>query len=532
MVKGYVSIILHSHLPFVRHPEAQEPIEERWLFEAINECYIPLIKAFDKLLEEKVSFKITMSLTPTLMEMLEDQYLQTKYIGYMENMLELSEKELTRTEALEDKIHATAKFYNVRLLEAMKIYKNYEGNLLKAFIKYDKLGCIEFITSSATHCFLPLISHNSKCVEAQLELGIQKFTEVFSHAPKGIWLPECAYYKGLDAVLQQYNIKYFITESTAVTKAESKPLYGTYSPMLTASGVFAFPRDFESSHQVWSSILGYPSDINYREFYRDIAYELPIDYIKPYIHSEGIRIDTGFKYHRITGNTENKQYYEREKAEATARKHAKHFSTAKNAQISVAEARMQKAPLITCPYDTELFGHWWFEGPDFLYEFIKCSSEAEANYSLISPGDYLKQKPNIQKSQISPSSWGANGDYSVWLNPSNDWIYKKVHHCEKKMLKLAEKYVAPTETQERALNQAARELMLAEASDWAFIINNKTSVKYAENRFNSHVQRFSQLFEQLTKADIDLEELNKIEQMDNIFKNISYKLYADQPKNN
>ena len=379
---------------------------------------------------------------------------------------------------------------------------------------------------------MPLISHNQKCVEAQIEMGIHKFSEVFNHDPKGIWLPECAYYSGLDAILKHYRIKYFITENTAVTKAENKPVYGTYAPILTPSGVFAFPRDFESSHQVWSNVLGYPSNINYREFYRDIAYELPIDYIRPYIHSQGIRIDTGFKYYKITGNTEDKQYYEREEAEVTAKTHAKHFSTAKNAQVSVAEARMKRSPIITCPYDTELFGHWWFEGPDFLYEFIKCSSVDNVNYSLISPGDYIQQKLKIQKNNINPSSWGANGDYSVWLNPSNDWIYRKVHHCEKKMLKLAAQYVAPTETQERALNQAARELMLAEASDWAFIINNKTSVKYAENRLNSHVQRFNELYDQLKKDSINLEELNKIEQMDNIFKNVSYKLYADQPNSN
>lgn len=525
MIKGHVSIVLHSHLPFVRHPDALEPIEERWLFEAINESYIPLIMSFDKLLEEKIPFKITMSLTPTLMEMLGDKYLNDKYEKYMLKSLELSQKEMIRTKNIDENLNNTAKFYDNRLRKIFKTYKYYKKNILNAFVKYDNLGFIEFITSSATHCFLPLISHNLQCVKAQIEMGINKYLEVFKHKPNGIWLPECGYYKNLDSILEEYGIKYFICESNAVINSEDQPIYGTYAPIVASSGVLAFPRDIESSHQVWSSVLGYPGHESYREFYRDIAYELPIDYIKAYTHFDGLRIDTGFKYHMITGNTENKLYYERDKAEETARRHGKHFSTAKNAQISAAYARMKRNPMIICPYDTELFGHWWFEGPDFLYEFIKCSSNENVNYDLISPGDYLELHPNIQKSDISPSSWGENGDYSVWLNPSNDWIYREVHHCEKKMLELAKMYVSTSEIERRALDQAARELMLSEASDWAFIIKNKTSVEYAENRLNAHIENFNKLYEQLIDENIDMEWLKKIEEIDNIFKNINYKIY-------
>lgn len=524
MTKGYVSIVLHSHMPFVRHPEIEDAMEERWLFEAMSECYIPLIKAFDNLVNDKINFKITMNISPTLMSMLEDEYLNKRYIEYLKNSIELSEKEVKRTEQ-DEKLNNLSMFYNERFNEILKVYESYDCRLMNAFKKFDKIGCLEIITCAATHGLLPLLMVNPETVRAQIATGVQSYIDCIGHAPQGIWIPECAYTYNLDPILKEFGLKYFISESTGVLNSSPKPRYGTYAPIATPNGVATFGRDMESSCQVWSNFMGYPGDYNYREFYKDIGYEMPLDYIKPYINKDGIRLDTGIKYYRITGKTDNKEYYDRENALNKAKDHGEHFSSCRSKQINDLSENMDQPPIILCPYDTELFGHWWFEGPEFIENFIRSSSKSDCNYELTSPASYLKKYPIVQCCSPSPSSWGENGDFSVWINPSNDWIYRDLHKCAEKMIRLANTYLNPTEIQKRILNQAARELMLAESSDWPFIIKNNTTVQYAVKRVNSHVERFNKLYENITKDAIDMKYLNTLEKLDKIFENINYKIY-------
>lgn len=526
MKKGYVSIILHSHMPFIRHPELKDSMEERWLFEAMTECYIPLIDVYDGLLRDKINFKITMSITPPLMAMLEDEYLNGKYLEYLNKSIELTEMELVRTKYSEE-LNELAEFYNDRFNNIKMTYENYECRIMNAFKKFDNLGCLEVITCSATHALLPLLEINPETIKAQVATGVQSYIDIMGHSPNGIWLPECAYTYSLDSMLKECGIKYFIAESNAVIYASPRPLHGTYAPISTPNGICAFGRDMESSYQVWSDFMGYPGDPNYREFYRDIGYELPIDYIGPYINNSGIRLDTGIKYYKITGKTENKEFYNRKKAMEKAREHGAHFASCRHEQINALSDHMDKTPIITCPYDTELFGHWWFEGPDFIDAFIRKSDEEWTSYELTMPQEYLNNNPMVQCSSPNPSSWGENGDYSVWINPSNQWIYKELHKCEGIMIRLAKTYKDPNEIQNRVLNQAARELMLAESSDWAFIIKNNTTVNYAIKRITTHLERFNRFYEEITKNTINIKNLTNIESLDNIFKNINYKIYKD-----
>ncbi|MBE6069134.1 MAG: DUF1957 domain-containing protein [Clostridium lundense] len=524
MKKGYVAMVLHSHMPFIRHPEIDDALEERWLFEAMSECYIPLIQGYDKLLDEGINFNITMSITPPLMAMLEDNYLNKKYEEYLTKSIELSEKEILRNKGNKE-LENLGLFYNQRFKGLLKTYKAYDKRLMNAFKKFDNLGVLEIITCSATHGLLPLLSINPETVKAQIYTGVKSYTDCIGHEPSGIWLPECAYSYNLDDVLKENGLKYFLVENTGILNASPKPLYGTYAPIVTPNGLCAFGRDLESSHQVWSNFIGYPGDPDYREFYKDIGYELPMEYIQPYLNKAGIRVDTGLKYHRITGATDNKEYYVPENALVKSKSHGGHFAHCKHHQIEKASSNMDIPPIITCPYDTELFGHWWFEGPDFIYEFLKRSSEDWTSYELTTPKKYLEKHTRVQCSSPSPSSWGEHGDYSVWINSSNDWIYKDLHEAAEKMIRLANSFKKPTALQKRALNEAARELVLAESSDWPFIIKNNTSVQYAVNRLNNHIERFNKLYEQITKNTIDIKYLDKIESIDNIFPNMDYSIY-------
>src|SRR5207237_1247979 len=213
----------------------------------------------------------------------------------------------------------------------------YKKNLLDAFHRLQTLGYLEIITSAATHAYLPLLSVNESGVRAQIKVGVEHYRQTFGQGPKGFWLPECGYFPGLDAFLDEAGIRFTILETHGITRAEDRPRYGIHAPIYCPSGVAAFGRDPDSSRQVWSATDGYPGDYDYREFYRDIAYDLELDYIKPYIHPDGIRVDTGIKYYRITGKGDHKEPYVPAWAERKAEIHAEHFLGERITQIGRLE---------------------------------------------------------------------------------------------------------------------------------------------------------------------------------------------------
>lgn len=257
-IKGYLNIILHAHLPYVRHPESEEYIEERWLFEAISETYLPLLIYFDKLENENVKFKITMNITAPLITMLTDELLQKRYFRYLLERIWLAKKEISRTENNKE-LNDLAKMYYYKFKEFYKVYKyKYNFNLIDGFKHFQDIGALEIIACPATHGFLPLLNVTPNAVRAQIAIGIQMYKKYFGRNPRGMWLSECAYIPELESYLNEFNIKYIILESHGVLYANPKPLYGTLAPILSPKGIVAFGRDIESSKQVWSSICGYP----------------------------------------------------------------------------------------------------------------------------------------------------------------------------------------------------------------------------------------------------------------------------------
>jgi 1,4-alpha-glucan branching enzyme len=524
--KGYIAIVLHAHLPYVHHPEQEEYLEERWLFEAISETYIPLISFFEKLLEENVSFRISISFTPPLLSMLSNTLLQNRYIKYLENLIELCKKEVLRTKN-QPEFNKLAKMYLEKYKKDLYVFKDkYKKNLIVSFKELHKSGNFEFITSPATHGFLPLLAVNPESINAQIAMGIKSFEEFFGFKPSGMWLPECGYTPIIDPFLKKHSIKYFFTESHGILFANPRPVFGTFSPVITPNGLIAFGRDVDSSKQVWSAKEGYPGDHDYREFYRDIGYDLDYEYIKKYISPDGQRIDTGVKYYRITGNTDKKQPYNPIWATNKAVIHAKDFFYSRKRQFEYLSDKMDKSPIITCPYDAELFGHWWYEGPYWLYSLLDIISKEQSSIELITPYEYISKNPVMQLTSPCASSWGYGGYNEVWLNKTNDWMYRHLHKTAERMIELANKYPLSYGLKKDALNQAARELLLAQSSDWAFIIKTGTMVRYAEKRIKDHIGRFSKLYHDIKEDVLDESWLREIEKRDDIFPNIDYRIFS------
>jgi 1,4-alpha-glucan branching enzyme len=299
MPTGYFALVLHAHLPFVRHPEDPTVMEEQWLYEAISGTYLPLIQIFEGLQADGVPYRCTVSLSAPLISMLTDDLLKTRYADHLDDLILLAEKELERTKP-EPQYHRLAEMYHNRFLSLRHTWRCHEGNLVGAFRRLQDQGGLEVITSTATHAFFPLMDRNWAALRAQVHTAADLYEKHFGRRTAGMWLGECGYVPGVDELLREVAIRYFFVDSHAILYADRRPVYGVYAPIYCATGVAAFGRDTESSEQVWSAKHGYPGDPHYRDFYRDIGFDLPLDYIGPHIHPEGHRMYTGFKYHAIT----------------------------------------------------------------------------------------------------------------------------------------------------------------------------------------------------------------------------------------
>ncbi|MBI1870043.1 MAG: DUF1957 domain-containing protein [Chlamydiae bacterium] len=529
MEKGYLSLVLHAHLPFVRHPEYEYFLEENWLYEAITETYIPLIDVFNGLVRDGVDFRMTLTLSPTLVAMLSDPLLQYRYLKHIQKLIELANKEVERTRWQPD-FHELALMYYWKFTRAKEVFAHhYQNNILQAFKNLQDIGKLEIVTCAATHGFLPLMGVNAngmKAIRAQVKIAVEQYEKHFGRRPRGIWLPECGYASGIDEILREAGLKFFFVETHGILHASPRPKHGVFAPIYCPSGVAAFARDLESSKQVWSAIEGYPGDYEYRDFYRDIGFDLDFDYVKPYITPDGKRVHTGIKYHRITGPSADKKTYSPSNATERAAHHAGNFMFNRQNQVEFLSGLMDRKPIIVAPYDAELFGHWWYEGPEWLNFLIRKIYYDQTTFKLIQPMEYLDAYPTHQVSTPSMSTWGYRGFNEVWLNGTNDWIYRHLHQATDRMVELANREASSNGLTGRAIRQAARELLLAQSSDWAFIMKTGTMVDYAVKRTKEHLLKFNDLYQQISETRVNETFLNEIESQDNIFPELNYQVYS------
>ena len=524
--RGCLCLVLHAHLPYVRHPEHEFFLEENWLFEAITETYIPLLDLFHRLVNDGVDFRITLSLSPPLLEMFNDTLLRDRYARHIERLIELSEQETRRTRR---DIHfgPVAKMYRERFRRAHHLFhKVFRKDLSSAFRELQENGQVRIITTTATHAFLPLLSGLPKAVRAQIGRGVSYYRKVFGREPGGIWLPECGFAPGFDRYLFDESLTFFFLDTHGVLHGRPSPLSGVYEPVACPSGVMAFGRDAETSEQVWSSVAGYPGDPDYRDFYRDIGFDLELDYVRSYLKPFAAKTFTGLKYYRITGGTGPKSPYVIQRAEKKAAEHAQHFILEREKQIQRLSEMYGICPVINAIYDAELFGHWWFEGPEWLNRVLRGIHDGQGSLMTITPEDYMEESSRNQLKNVncepSLSSWGERGYSDVWVNSTNDYTCRHILKAAERMIYLAEKFPMAEGVMKRALNQAAREVLLSQHSDWAFMINAGASKEYAAKRFEEHISRFSRLFQSILSRDIPEPWLTEVEAKDRIFRDIDY----------
>ena len=325
MHKGYLCFVLHGHLPYVRHPEHERFLEENWLYEAITETYLPLLAVFERLERDGVPFRLTLSVSPSLAEMLGDPLLQSRYLSHLERLLELTERGVHRPQG-DARLSELARMYLERFRTCREAYEGkYQRNLLAALAGLEQRGHLELITSCASHGFLPTLSLVPHAVRSQVAVAVRSHIRHFGGYPRGFWLPECGYYPGVEEFLREQDLHYTFLETHGLLYADRRPRYGVYAPVACPNKVAVFGRDPDSARAVWSSEEGYPGDPVYREFYRDIGFELPLEDLGPFLYDGGLRAHTGIKYWAITAAEGDKAPYQREAALKKCEEHAEQF---------------------------------------------------------------------------------------------------------------------------------------------------------------------------------------------------------------
>jgi len=526
--KGYFALVLHAHLPFVRHPEHARFLEEDWFFEALTETYLPLLDVFEGLARDGVHFRVTLSLTPPLLSMMTDPLLQQRYLNYLDERLEALAGEQRRT-AGDTNYHPVVLFYTELFTRLRKRFVEQDRmDVSQSFRRLMEAGHLEIITCGATHGYFPLLAVNEESIYAQLSMAVRTHERILGRKPRGIWLPECGYKPGVDRIMKEFGIEFFILDSHGLLNAEPRPRYGVHRPIRTPGGPAAFARDYESSKQVWSAEEGYPGDHLYREFYRDAGFDVHQPHIEKLRHA-GIATFTGLKYHRITGKTTWKEPYHPGWARDRAAEHAGHFLFNRQQQVQWLTSFLDRPPVILAPYDAELFGHWWFEGPQWIDFLLRKMAYDQSEVKAITPAEYIDWFGDLQPASPPECSWGAGGYHEVWLNGANDWIYPYLHDAAERMSALVQRFPDAQGMQRWALDQAARELLLAQSSDWAFIMKTGTSVEYAVRRQKTHIHRFDRLATMAESGDYDEGYLREVAARDSPFPDMDYRIFQTRP---
>ncbi|MEP7326693.1 MAG: 1,4-alpha-glucan branching protein domain-containing protein [Gemmatimonadota bacterium] len=498
-----VVFVLHSHLPYVLN-HGRWPHGSDWLSEATVHSYLPLLEQLQHLETESTSAPITLGITPVLANQLSHPAFRPELEHYFEHRIAAAETAMHTLQASgEAELVPVAEYWLRRYHRLADYFAQLNGDLVAAFRGLEERGRLELLGSAATHGLLPLLGRESS-VRLQLLMGRQEHQRCFGRAPRGCWLPECAYGRGLDQHLAHAGFQFFLTDSHLAHAGRAHEVYGTadlerellpvsssepprHSPYLgyhlsSQRSLDVLVRDPVATRQVWSRYDGYPGDAAYLEFHK-------------------IRWPEGLRLWRVSaGNSDlaDKQPYRPDSARRRAGLHARHF-----AALLTETARDRAVPggVIVAPFDTELFGHWWHEGPEFLGQVWQVLSR-RAGVKAATASQHLADHPPELLLELEEGSWGANGNFSMWMNPKTEWMWLRLWDLETAFWNAAPDALRSSASHP-VLAQAARELLLAQASDWPFIVTTGAAGDYAEQRFAGHCDRVEALVTGLSGGDFE-----------------------------
>jgi len=564
---GYFNLILHAHLPYVLG-HGRWPHGTDWLNEAAAETYIPLLNMANELAAEGIHANFTIDISPVLCEQLKHRTFTNEFGTYLKQKIEAAENDYVEFKKFgQDEYLPLAEMWQDRYKMIKKSFENYNHDLISEFKRLQDGNYLEIMTCGATHGYMPLLSQDTSC-QAMVKQAVQSYENHFGRHPRGIWLPECAYRpayawnppveiegvkgpydrKGVEEYLSENGLEYFVVDSATLKGGKAIGVYidrfdalrtlwtqfekefkpREEEPEKTPQEVYlvgsregrapvaVFTRDPDTGLQVWSGEWGYPGDGNYLDFHKK-------------------RFPGGHRYWQVTSakaDLADKEIYRPHYAAGRVPENAAHFVGLIKNILTNYHKETGKAGLICAPFDAELFGHWWFEGPKFIKEVIKNLNK-ESEFDSITSAAYKDICKPHKVISLPEGSWGEGGYHYIWLNKNNEWTWKHIYKCELKIQQIARKcleYDDPLLTD--IGKQAAREFMLLAASDWQFLISTWAARDYAELRLDRHFAYFERLAKMVddysgSLSEPEAEFLHEIKIQDDIFPDIELKWFAE-----
>lgn len=530
------AIVLHSHLPYARGA-GRWPHGEEWIHEAVLGTYLPLLVALHDLRAADVPFRLTIGLTPVLIEQLADRDVIDRSVRYIDDQIARAENDrgAFRAEGRAGAERLAAFYAELYQRLGTAFVSRFDRDIPGAFTDLARTGHVELLTSAATHGYLPLLDEPT--VHLQLATGRRSSRRILGIEPTGIWLPECAYRPGLEVLLEEHGFTHFFSDAPLLGSRPAAPGRMRRSPgrrdrdrsgsaiagvglaeppiawtaadvdifrpyLVAASDVAVVARHPSASGQVWSAMHGYPGDPVYREFHRKDP-------------------RSGLRYWRVTDLTTDlsrKAEYEPERAAARVRTHADHFVGLVRDELAAQRERTGCDGLLTVTFDSELFGHWWFEGVEWLTEVLRRMGGGGPETTTVA--ERIAAQPPDRRVDVREGSWGKNNDDSTWLNGQTEWIWRDLARIQARFVEAC-RARREDPLRDRALRQAARELLLASSSDWPFLVTTGQAADYASERFRGHALRFSRAVEIARRGtSTDEAELLALERADNPFPDI------------
>lgn len=522
---GYLVLTLHTHLPFVLN-HGRWPHGSDWLCEVAVECYVPLLRALRRLAESDSFPAVTLDLSPVLCEQLASPSFPDEVATFLQQRLQSCEEARRHFQDTgQDQLAALCDFWRTTYEAARREFDALEGDLLGGFRALAHRGAVELISTAATHAYLPLLSRDES-VDLQIRVAVASHARHFGHSPRGLWLPECAYRpryewtppvgprsgqvryrrRGLEEFLAAHGLRYFFTDVHLLRGGRARSAYREYYPRLRTvvgpEGHFyrrgerspyvsyrvasrggtgdaaVLVRDPETTLQVWSRDVGYPGDEWYLEFHKR--------------HFPG-----GLRLWRVTdprGDLADKLPYQPDRARERAEVHADHFAGLVRDVLTRHTAELGRPAVLCSPFDTELFGHWWAEGPYWLEKVLRRLPGE--GVTPTTAGAYTDRFPPEETTTLFEGSWGEGGDHRVWLNKDTEWTWEMVYQAEEELWSFVASTPWPrAPALRRIVAQLGRELVLLQASDWQFLITTWAARNYAETRFAEHYADFRRLLE-------------------------------------
>jgi len=540
---GSFCLVLHGHLPYVlRH--GTWPHGEDWLYEAAAETYLPLLAMIDECVFLNSNLRLTIGLTPILLEQLAHDHFKQGFDHYLTDRIERAQADRVEFEQSNNGHMAyLAQRWEQWYTKLRDQFHALHRDIPKTYAQHANQGRVEILTSCATHAYLPLLLEDSS-IRAQIRAGVASSQRILGLRPTGMWLPECAYRPsgpwtppiawgsanpriGIEHLLADEGLDHFFVEHHLIENCRSEQVFNDgqwwkisweeakkypsrgWRSVLEPHGVnsdgtglaraWAFARDAVACEQVWSGSIGYPAAGEYLEFHKKWSPRRGLRYWKV----TGPKVDLGGKHLYYPDDIPHKIH-----------QHATHFCAHIKHRLREYRRQTGRHGVVTACFDAELFGHWWFEGPQFLRDVILTLS-ADPEVDLCTTAEFLEHHPPDKIAALPEGSWGEQGDHRVWANEQINWMWEIEYRCEGLLGKHT--YELPWRKDKKVhelLEKAARELLLMQASDWPFVIRRGQAVDYGIKRFMQHVSRFECLMDIAEKVAANSQYLGRLTEVE------------------